>query len=234
MLVKMDQKRRSSVPVKLAATVKAGDSFEATFDPEGGELTFRRINPQADWVELFELDLALTAGQSDRPTAHQVGELPLVWIAGPRFHRRSQESMPLVAFEAPCLLRERMLQVLDQAGIPWRIALVSPSLSGLWAGASAGLGVTARGDLGLPENLVAGARLFDLPELGSLPVHLHRRRNAKSEAIDRLAEIVNELAMRVIPRATGPKLKLTDVRSRPTSRSSSADRAEAFSANHSS
>ena len=33
MLVKMDQKRRLSVPVKLAATVKAGDSFEATFDP---------------------------------------------------------------------------------------------------------------------------------------------------------------------------------------------------------
>jgi DNA-binding transcriptional regulator/RsmH inhibitor MraZ len=54
MLVKMDQKRRLSVPVKLAATVKAGDSFEATFDPEEGELTFRRINPQADWVELFE------------------------------------------------------------------------------------------------------------------------------------------------------------------------------------
>ena len=54
MLIKMDQKRRLTVPVGLAQSVKPGDSFEATFDAEEGELTFRRINPKADWIEIFK------------------------------------------------------------------------------------------------------------------------------------------------------------------------------------
>jgi len=172
-------------------------------------------------VENKQIDLALTVGHSDRPTAYQIGELPLVWIAGQRFRRRSEQSLALVAFEAPCLLRDCMLQALDESGIPWRIALVSPSLSGLWAGASAGLGVTVRGNLGLPEQLDAGVRLFDLPELGSLPVNLHCRRNTSSAAVDRLAEIVGELAMKVIPHPNRrPQVKLADVRMRPDPRSS--------------
>jgi len=28
--------------------------FEATFDAEEGELTFRRINPKPDWIEIFK------------------------------------------------------------------------------------------------------------------------------------------------------------------------------------
>ena len=50
----MDQKRRLTVPVSLAESVKPGDSFEAVFDAEEGELTFRRIDPKADWVEIFK------------------------------------------------------------------------------------------------------------------------------------------------------------------------------------
>ena len=54
MLIKMDQKRRLTVPVSLAEGVQPGDSFEAVFDAEEGELTFRIINPKADWVEKFK------------------------------------------------------------------------------------------------------------------------------------------------------------------------------------
>jgi bifunctional DNA-binding transcriptional regulator/antitoxin component of YhaV-PrlF toxin-antitoxin module len=54
MRVKMDQKRRLSVPVELAANIKPGDTFEAIFDTDEGEIIFRRINPQSNWVELFE------------------------------------------------------------------------------------------------------------------------------------------------------------------------------------
>src|SRR5215469_14890674 len=77
-------------------------------------------------------------------------------IAVRTFRRRGHQPLPLVAVETPCLLRERMLQALDQSGIPWRITLVSPSLSGLWAGASAGLGLAARGDLGFRKTWMRG------------------------------------------------------------------------------
>jgi DNA-binding transcriptional LysR family regulator len=147
-------------------------------------------------IENGQLDLALALGYSDRPTAHQLGELPMVWIAGDKFTRRKEQALPLVMCEAPCLFWQRALEVLDQARIAWRIALISPSLAGLWAAARAGLGLTVRGDVGLPLSLVASATLFDLPKLGSLPVTLHRTSARKPAAVERLFEIVQEVATR--------------------------------------
>jgi hypothetical protein len=65
------------------------------------------------------------------------------------------------------------LEALDQAKVAWRIAAVSPSLTGLWATAMAGLGITVRGGIGLPAGLVASARMFDLPALSPVPITLH-------------------------------------------------------------
>jgi DNA-binding transcriptional LysR family regulator len=147
-------------------------------------------------IEDGELDLALGIGCADRPTARKLGELPLVWIANRGFVARKGQPLPLIMFEAQCTIRQRALEALDEAGLPWRIALVSPSLAGLWAGASAGLGVTVRADFALPESLQSGPRLFDLPELGSLPMTLHRAAGEKSPAVERLAEIVSDVAMK--------------------------------------
>lgn len=120
----------------------------------------------------------------------------MVWIAGDKFIRRTKQALPLVVCEAPCLFWQRALETLDQAGIAWRIALISPSLAGLWAAARAGLGLTVRGDVGLPLSLVASATLFDLPKLGSIPVTLHRTSARKPAAVERLVEIVREIATR--------------------------------------
>ena len=54
MTIRMDQKRRLSVSVDLAADIKPGDHFTAIFDSEQGEIVFRRVNPKSNWVELFE------------------------------------------------------------------------------------------------------------------------------------------------------------------------------------
>ena len=152
----------------------------------------------ANGVEKGELNLALGMGYADRPTARKLGELPLVWIANRGFVAKKGQPFPLIMFEAQCTIRQRALEGLDDAGIPWRIALVSPSLAGLWAGASAGLGVTVRADLALPESLQSGPRLFDLPDLGSLPVTLQRAAGEKSPAVERLAEIVSDVALKSI------------------------------------
>src|SRR5271165_2655734 len=147
-------------------------------------------------IENGQLDLALALGYGERPTANRLGELPIVWIAGDKFIRRTEQALPLVVCEAPCLFWQRALEVLDQADIGWRIALISPSLTGLWAAARAGLGLTVRGNVGLPLSLVASATLFDLPKLGSIPVTLHRTSARKPAAVERLVEIVKEIATR--------------------------------------
>ena len=163
------------------------------------EVRIDRNTALVDAIEKGRLDLALALGHSDRPIAQKLGELPVVWIAGSEFVPRSEQSLPLVMIESPCLFRQRALNALDQAGIAWRIALVSPGLAGLWAAARAKLGVTARAQWGLSPGLLAHATLFDLPKLGSIPVTLHRTADRQPAAVDRLADIVSETVMQTIP-----------------------------------
>ena len=163
-----------------------------------------RIDQNARLVRAIEndqLDLALALGYAERPSAHQIGQLPMVWIADHRFVRRTEQLLPLVLCEAPCSIRQRALQILDQAGIGWRIAVVSPSLAGLWAAASAGLGVTVRTEMGLPQNLIGSKALFDLPKVGAFSVTLHRKSERNPAAVERLDEIVREVVMGILPRS---------------------------------
>ncbi|MBI4852896.1 MAG: LysR family transcriptional regulator [Acidobacteria bacterium] len=149
-------------------------------------------------VENGQLDLALTIGHAELKTAYHLGELQLVWIAGQEFSAHKDQLLPIVALGPQCMFRKRMLNVLEQANTSWRMAAVSPSLAGLWAAAIAGLGVTMRGNIGLPNQLVADERLFNLPTLGAFPITLHRRIDEKSEIVGRLTEIISELVKQVI------------------------------------
>ena len=154
------------------------------------EVRIDRNMALADAVEAGQLDLALTLGQAERRTAEVLGEVPMTWIACRRFRWQRGLTLPLVMFDTACPLRMRALQALDHAGIEWRLALTSPSLAGLWAGATAGLGVTVRSRLGLPSHLLAEPDLFSLPVLGHFAVVLHRRGDTRSKAVDRFSEIV--------------------------------------------
>ena len=81
--------------------------------------------------------------------------------------------MPLVAFEPPCRFRAAGVAALDAAGVPWRLAFTSPSLSGLWAAVAAGLGVSMRTPAGLPGNVrVIGAEEPRLPALPGIALSL--------------------------------------------------------------
>ena len=152
-----------------------------------------------DAVENGQLDLALAIGHAHRRTAHLLSEVQLVWIAAHEFSRRKDQVLPVVALGPQCIFREQMLQALDRAGIPWRIAVVSPSLTGLWAAAIAGLGVTVRGSIGLPARLTANATLLDLPAMNSVPITLHRSNDEKPSAVERLAGIVGDLVKQTFP-----------------------------------
>jgi DNA-binding transcriptional LysR family regulator len=117
------------------------------------------------------------------------------WIASPNFDlsqwQGGDEPLPLVMFDAPCLMRSAATNALDRAGIAWRIAFTSRSLNGVWAAVSAGLGVTVRTDAGLPSGLLCLAP-GALPALSHIGVVLHRAEENPSAAIGRLAQIVAE------------------------------------------
>ncbi|QKZ04656.1 LysR substrate-binding domain-containing protein [Pseudomonas eucalypticola] len=140
-------------------------------------------------VESARLDLALTwdTGAST-PWSTRLGQTPTHWI-GPghrQFTASADNPLPLVLFDAPCVLRSAALQALDAAHIPWRIALTSPSVAGLWAAVSAGLGITLRTRVGLPAHL----RVMEgLPNVAPLGYRLHRASETESAALAYLADL---------------------------------------------
>jgi DNA-binding transcriptional LysR family regulator len=143
-----------------------------------------------------ELDLVLALNNASRSDSEAVASLPLVWI-GPATGIdvwRSGEPIPLAMYEAPCFFREKALAALDHAGLSWRIAFSSSSLRGLWAAVEAGLGVTLRTAVGLPEGLSALGKTNGLPPAPKLGISLslHDAKRTMSPAAKRLRSIVVE------------------------------------------
>lgn len=136
-----------------------------------------------------KLDVIVSMGQQLPPDAIPIGKLPLRWIGG-QTPLEQQHPLPLLLFEAPCIVRQAGLEALEQVQRPWRVVLTSPSLSGLWAAAQAGLGITLRTAIGVP----AGCRILHtnsgLPALPVFHFYLLQRKQAPSPALTRLTDIL--------------------------------------------
>ncbi|WP_408733074.1 LysR substrate-binding domain-containing protein [Burkholderia ubonensis] len=175
-----------------------------------------RVAHNAELLERLDanqLDLALVWGDPASAAfvartgidSEEVAHVPMRWIgaagvgaagdgdAGESSVRLPDEPLPLVVFDRPCRFFGAATAALDRAGVPWRVAFTTPSLAGLWAAASAGLGLTVRSHYGLP----ASVRLLDaaplgLPELPSVPLMLLRRASSATPTVDRLARIMTQ------------------------------------------
>ncbi len=140
-------------------------------------VTVTRNAPLREAMMRQELDLALSWEGRDQPVFdHLLGRLPLQWIAAAEFdparYLDRNQPLPLLAFEAPCVMRTAATAALDNAGIPWRIAFTSRSLNGIWAAASAGLGVALRTTIGMPASLQV-VDCAKLPAAGDIGVGLY-------------------------------------------------------------
>ena len=153
-----------------------------------------RVSRNAELLEMVgaeRLDLALVWESEASSGGGQLGYLPMQWIGDPaRFaDRPTGEPLPLVMFEAPCLMRSRSTQALDEAGIAWRVAFTSSSLSGIWAAVSAGLGVTVRTRAGMPGHLSV---LNGLPALPRIGLGLHYAARTPGPVQVRLGETIRQ------------------------------------------
>ena len=163
-----------------------------------------------------EIAEQVAAGSLDLALLWQVGEASgnmtllgshdVCWIGPANMPvtawRDRSHPLPLVAFEAPCMMRAMAIDALDEAGIPWHVAFTSASLSGIWAAVSAGLGVAVRTAWGMPPGVKILSRMDSgLPELPAIGIALHFAPGARSTACERLAEVIVEHTTNISPRA---------------------------------
>jgi DNA-binding transcriptional LysR family regulator len=140
------------------------------------------------------LDLALAFGGGARNDAKTLATLPMTWI-GPASGAKVSapgEPLPLVMYGPPCFFRQAGTDALDKAGLTWRTAFTSPSLHGLWAAVDAGLGVTLRTAVGLPESLTVLDERSGLPPVPTISLCLHDAGRELSPAASRLKAILVE------------------------------------------
>ncbi|MNK78856.1 HTH-type transcriptional regulator CysL [compost metagenome] len=154
-----------------------------------------RNGPLTKGIREGSLDMALTwQPQDEGMDARLIDLVPLQWIAHPDWELTPLlargEPLPLVVFDAPCLMRSRATRALDEAGIPWRIAFTSQSLAGIWAALQAGLGLTVRSTLGMPASLVTLGSV--LPSPGTLGIALLRAGNEPNEAEHQLQSLLTD------------------------------------------
>jgi DNA-binding transcriptional LysR family regulator len=144
----------------------------------------------ADDVANGRLDMALAFCAGGKGGANRIATVPGVWVTRTR-HTKAQNAkvrgtkvphtrgfteqgvVPLIVFDGPCLFRDMGIDALARAGIPWRLAMTTPSLAGLWCGVRAGLGVTVRTPLAIPRGLSIVPSGVDLPELAPIDVVLY-------------------------------------------------------------
>jgi DNA-binding transcriptional LysR family regulator len=200
--------------LKDLSAVNPGLRFDV--EVEGG---IRGLNA----LEKGEVDVVLTIGLDHHPSSHTLQRAKVSWIASLEMEYPIERPVPLVVFNHPCRFKERALEALNRAGIPWEIVFKSPSLSGLWAATRANLGVTIRSSYWVPSGLhLIEPSKIDLPDLGDTEVNIHYFEAALSP---KLLEMVRHIERLILLRWNRMEFIPSKSRSKsPSQRKSSSDR----------
>jgi DNA-binding transcriptional LysR family regulator len=91
-------------------------------------------------VERGELDLAVYVTEATTAEGTSVGDLPLRWYAAPGWQPPATGTLPLVAVNAPCVIRRRALTELAARRMPATVVAEAGYLAGVLDAARAGLG----------------------------------------------------------------------------------------------
>ncbi|WP_457645135.1 LysR family transcriptional regulator [Profundibacter sp.] len=141
--------------------------------------------------ERGECDMILTTEDTLEAGGETLMTLPLIWIGAP--NGTAWKSRPLrLAYEHACIFRAGVQKKLDEAGIPWEMAVESDSTRTIEASVSADLAIhTVLEGMEPPyvEKIQHGGAL---PDLTTKQINLYVSDLAKGQAIEDMAEFVRQ------------------------------------------
>lgn len=150
------------------------------------DVSVKRSPEMHDMLANGDIDLAITTTSSDSAEQILLRTSPTMWYCAADYNFRPEEPVALVLLDEPSNFRALALTMLEQLGIPWRIAYVASTLSAVKAAVKAGLGVTVRPvEMMSPDLRVLGAAegLPPLPDTRYFLCKRSEESNALTEAI---------------------------------------------------
>jgi DNA-binding transcriptional LysR family regulator len=148
-----------------------------------------------------EIDIALIfANQTSAKSAKStiIGSVPMAWIGTADFVRQPEVNLPLLLLDGVCVFRTAALEALEKFNIPWRSAVTSPSLGGLWATALAGMGVIVRSSILIPPGLTDVGPRLGLPTLPKISLRILESEAKATPSRITLRALLTELASDVV------------------------------------
>lgn len=163
------------------------------------ELTVELSDVLAQRLHAGRLDVVLGKRRPGAQHGRLLWREPLVWIGSAATVLDPARPVPLVQYPMPSVTRQLAVECLERAGLEWRAACQTSSLTGLRAAAAAGLGVTVHARSLIPDGL---AELDGLPEPGDIEFMLLAREPAEGPAAA-LTEFVLDQVRRMQSKTIG-------------------------------
>lgn len=140
------------------------------------------------------LDLAITTRQPNSPGGEVLSREKTVWAGARGFQIPKQKPIPLaVSKDGLCTFRQRGIEALNSAGLSWRIAYTSASLSGLTSAVKAGLAVSIVTPSMLSHDLQVLTSKDGMPDLPATEIALHMQPSTfLNDASVKLAQTIRE------------------------------------------
>jgi DNA-binding transcriptional LysR family regulator len=160
-----------------------------------------RCNMSTDLMPAVDrgiLDMALISRAPGSEDGIIVRREPLIWAATNESLVK-RRPLPLAMFSPGCRFREVTLNSLDEAGVPYRVAYESPSLTSIAAAVGEGLAITSVARISvLPPMKVLDAS-HGLPPLPDVEIALYGPRGIASPAAQAVKTSLLEALAGVLP-----------------------------------
>ncbi|EAV4622861.1 transcriptional regulator LrhA [Salmonella enterica] len=145
------------------------------------DVRVKRNAYMVDMVKSQEVDLVVTTNQPHSLDCLNLRTSPTHWYCAAEYVLQRGEPVPLVLLDDPSPFRDMVLETLNAAGIPWRLAYVASTLPAVRAAVKAGLGVTARPVEMMSSDLRVLGVADGLPPLPDTEYLLCRDPNSQNE-----------------------------------------------------
>ncbi len=205
---RMDGALRLGAPQDIAeeALPEVLRQFSALFPRVRLEVRVERNQKLIEDIQRGEFDIAvaltLHGFKWQLPASSEISRITqpkMHWLASQHFKVFTPISrdapLPLILLEPPCIFRTHAVAALEAAGVSYRVAYTTASLSGLRAAIEAGMGVTARllgsGDRSREITpLTKQPGMKKLPKLSNLHLHLFCKIEPRLPAIAALHQLL--------------------------------------------